>query len=121
MRTADVPAKLELAADRARIRSDGKDLAFVTLRIADRNGLTAPRADNRIRFTLEGPADIVATDNGDPTSFEPFQSSERSAFNGLCLAIVRGRPGQPGKVTLRAESASLEPATVVLQTVREIK
>jgi len=35
---------------------------------------------------------IVATDNGDPTSFVPFQSRERDAFNGLALATSgRGR------------------------------
>ncbi len=32
--------------------------------------------------------ELVATDNGDPTSFTPFQSAERESFNGLALAIV---------------------------------
>jgi beta-galactosidase len=118
VKTADAPAMLEMTADRARLRADGEDLVFVTVRVADRNGLTAPRADNRIRFTLEGPGEIIATDNGDPTSFESFQSPERRAFNGLCLVIVRGKPREPGKITLRAESAALQGATVILNSVR---
>jgi hypothetical protein len=36
--------------------------------------------------SVSGPADIVALDNGDPTSFEPFHGDTRSAFNGLALA-----------------------------------
>jgi beta-galactosidase len=119
--TAGAPARLELTPDRARIRADGRDLSFVTVRIADQDGRTAPRADNRVRFTLDGPGEIVATDNGDPTSFDSFQSPERKAFNGLCLVIVRAKPHQAGKMTLHAESESLQAATVILQSARELE
>jgi beta-galactosidase len=78
----------------------------------DEGGLMVPRSHNPIRFTIDGPGQIVATDNGDPTSHEPFQLSERDAFNGLCLAIVRAEPGQEGTIALRAESEGLEGAEV---------
>jgi hypothetical protein len=52
----------------------------------------------------------------DPTSFESFPSRERNAFNGLCLAIVRAKPGQTGTITLKAESEGLGEAAVVLQS-----
>jgi beta-galactosidase len=100
IKTADAPARLEMTADRPRIRADGLDLFFVTVRIADQHGSTAPRADNRIKFTLEGPGEIVATDNGDPTSFESFQSHERRAFNGFCL-VSRAWPIEASRERLR--------------------
>ncbi len=105
--TAGEPARLKLEPDRNRICADGKDLSFVTVTVTDKHGLTAPRADNRIRFKIEGPGEIVATDNGDPTSFELFQSPDRKAFNGLCLVIIRGKAGQPGKIKLTAKSDGL--------------
>ncbi|HTO05240.1 MAG TPA: DUF4982 domain-containing protein, partial [Opitutus sp.] len=114
MKTAQAPAKLEAMADRTEIRADGLDLSFVTVRIADENGLLAPRADNRIEFKVAGPGEIVATDNGDPTSFESFQATGRKAFNGLCLVIVRAKAGQPGKITLTASSAGLKDAVTVI-------
>jgi beta-galactosidase len=40
-----------------------------------------PRAANRVKFEVEGPGEIVATDNGDATRFEPSQSTEWNAFN----------------------------------------
>jgi beta-galactosidase len=107
VRTARAPAALEAVPDRPVIRPDGRDLAFVTVRVTDSSGVTAPRADNRIRFTIEGPGEIVATDNGDPTSFEPFQAQERAAFNGLCLVIVRAKVGQTGRIVLTASSDGL--------------
>jgi beta-galactosidase len=119
LKTAGAPARLAMAPDRASIRANGRDLSFITVRVVDKDGLTAPRADDRIKFTLDGPGQIVATDNGDPTSFESFQSRERQAFNGYCLVIVRGQPGLAGKLTLRAESASLQPASVDLRSVRD--
>ncbi|MDQ8755184.1 beta-galactosidase GalB [Sphingosinicella sp. LHD-64] len=118
MTTAGPPTALAAEVDRRRIHADGRDLAFVTVRVTDAAGRTAPRADNAVRFTVEGPGELVATDNGDPTSFVEFASPTRPAFNGLALAIVRARPGEAGRITLRAETEGLEGASVVIETRR---
>lgn len=117
VRTAGAPAALDLQPDRAAIRADGTDLAFVTVRITDRDGLTAPRADHRLEFKIEGPGEIVATDNGDPTSFEPFPSPARQAFSGLCLVIVRAKPGPPGEIRLTATGEGLRSGEAVITAV----
>ena len=116
VRTATAPARLEATPDRTEIRGDGSDLSFVTVRVVDDNGVTVPRADNRIRFTIAGPGEIVATDNGDATSFEPFQAPARKAFNGLCLVIVRAKPGQTGTIQLTAASEGLRSAATSITT-----
>jgi beta-galactosidase len=105
-----------MTPDRARIRADGLDLSFITVRVTDRDGLTVPRANQKVRFTVTGPGEIIATDNGDPTSFESFQAPDRAAFNGLCLVVVKGKPKQPGQIVVRAESASLQSAAVMLRS-----
>jgi beta-galactosidase len=117
MKTAGSPARLKLEPDRAQIRADGRDLSFVTLTVTDKDDWMAPRADNRIHFDVTGPGEIVATDNGDPTNLEPFQSHDRAAFNGLCLVIIRGKPGQPGRIDITAESEGLRSATISIGTV----
>jgi beta-galactosidase len=116
VRTAGAPAALRAEADRAALASDGRDLAFVTVRIVDKDGVPAPRARDRVRFTVDGPAELVATDNGDPTDFTSFQSPERTAFNGLVLGIVRTRAGAGGTITVRATGAGLVPAVVMLRS-----
>jgi len=113
-RTAGRAARVTLTADRTALGADGRDLAYVTVAIADRAGETVPRASNTVRFTLNGPGDIVGVDNGDATSFEPFQASQRRAYNGLALVIVRTRAGQAGTLTLTAQSDGLAPARVTL-------
>jgi beta-galactosidase len=114
MKTAGSAAKLKLEPDHNEIRADGRDLSFVTVTVTDKDGVTVPRADNRIQFEVNGPGEIVAMDNGDPTSFESFQSHDRKAFNGLCLAIIRGKSNQPGKIKLTAKADGLEVGTTVV-------
>ncbi len=112
VKTAGEAAGLKMEPDRGEIRADGHDLSFVTVSVTDKAGLTAPRADNSIHFDIEGPGEIVATDNGDATSFESFVSHDRKAFNGLCLVIVRSKAGQSGKIKLTAKSTGLKTASV---------
>jgi len=102
VKTTWKPEQILLKADRDVIKSDGYDLSYVTVAIADKNGIQVPRSDSRIKFSVSGPGEIVATDNGDATSFELFQSKERNAFNGLALVIVRSKPNEDGVITLHA-------------------
>ena len=116
VKTAGEAAKIELQADRPIIQADGKDLTFITVKVTDKNGLLVPRANNKFKFSIEGPGEIVATDNGDATSFVSFTSQEREAFNGLCLVIIRGKPGQVGMIKLKAESAGMDNALLSIKT-----
>lgn len=108
VRTAGEPASLELSADRSRIQANGEDLSFVTVRVVDRDGLFCANAMNEIRFEVEGPGEIVATDNGDPTDMTAFPSHHRRAFNGLALVIIKAKPGQTGTITVKAEASKIK-------------
>ncbi|HVS72521.1 MAG TPA: glycoside hydrolase family 2 TIM barrel-domain containing protein [Phycisphaerae bacterium] len=106
VKTTGAPAALAATPDRAAIAADGKDLSFVTINVNDSAGLTVPTATNLIKFTLTGPGQIVATDNGDATDMSIFHTPERSAFGGKALAIIRATG--PGTITLHAESENLQ-------------
>jgi beta-galactosidase len=113
--TAGEASRILLDADRGEIAADG-DLAFVTVRVADRDGSTAPRADHLLRFEISGPGEIAAVDNGDATSYQPFQADRITAFHGLALVIVRSRVGATGRIVLRATAEGLTPAAVAIAT-----
>lgn len=114
VRTTGKAVGLSLSADRSTIDSDGADLAFITVNVEDKDGLTVPRTHPLIKFEIDGPGEIVATDNGDATSFVPFQSHEREAFNGLALVIVKAKKGAKGKFKVRATSNGLTTGEVVV-------
>jgi beta-galactosidase len=106
--TASEASRLLLTPDRSTIEGDGKDLSFVTLTVADKDGRMLPHSMNSIHFEITGPGEIVATDNGDPTDMTAFPSMERKAFNGLALAIVRAKRGERGRIVVTAKSDGLQ-------------
>lgn len=79
------------------------------------------RVNNPIHFESEGPGEIVATDNGDPTSFESFSSHDRKAFNGLCLVIVRGIARQPGEIKLTVTADGLKTGALSIATALNVE
>lgn len=116
VKTTGVPKKLMLSADRATIKNDGADLSFVTVKVTDEHGLMVPNAKQLIKFTIDGPGEIVATDNGDAANMVSFTSQEREAFNGLCLVIIRAKVAQAGTIRITASSAGLGSGTLVVNT-----
>jgi beta-galactosidase len=116
VRTTGEPNSLMLKPDRTGIDADGRDLSFVTLTVVDKAGLMVPRAMNLIHFEIDGPGEIVATDNGDPTDFTVFASKDRKAFNGLALAIVKAKRGERGTITVTAKSDGLAQARATITT-----
>jgi beta-galactosidase len=118
VKTAGAPARIRLVPDRAALRADGDDLSFITVRVEDRDGNLCPRADSLVKFSVTGTGTIEAVDNGNAASVEPFHGSERKAFAGLALLIVRSRPGEAGAIQVAATSEGLASATVTLSTKR---
>ena len=112
--TAGEPARIELSADRDVLDADGLDLAYVTVRIVDKDGNLCPVADNRVRFEVSGTGAFRACANGDAACLEPFQHPEMPAFSGQLTAIVQAAD-KPGTVRLTALSDGLESAVISLR------
>jgi len=115
VRTAGAPAKIELQADRKMIKSDGKDLSFITVRITDANGELVPDAANELNFQIEGDGMLVGLDNGYQASLESFKTHRHKAYNGLCLAILQAKT-RPGKIVVRVSGEGLAEATIRLES-----
>jgi len=112
VQTTGASSALELQVDRPTIQADGKDLAFITVKLVDSKGRLVPNAKNALSFRLEGAGEIVATDNGDAANMVSFTAKARSAFNGLCLVIVKAHAGKTGHLKLIATGAGLTEGSV---------
>jgi beta-galactosidase len=119
LRTAAKPAAIKLWADQLELAADWDDVSFVEAKVVDANGITVPDAADLIHFQLSGPGLIAAVDNGDPSSHESFQASERHVFQGHCVAIVRAT-GE-GQITLSASAAGLAGASASIDALRPTK
>jgi len=115
VKTTGQAEQVTLQPDRASIHADGLDLSYVTVTIADKDGVLVPRSKNHVKFEISGPGKILAVDNGDATSFESFQAGERNAFNGLALVIVQSTK-EDGNIVLKATSPGLLVGETVIRT-----
>lgn len=112
IKTTGDPVQLLISADRNVINADGSDLSFITVKVAAADRLVIPDADNKVTFSISGPGEIVATDNGDPANLVSFASTEREAYFGLVLVIVKANKGKPGVIEVSVTSKGLKPASL---------
>ena len=118
VRTSGKPHHLEVIADRDQLTADGKDLAYITVRVVDKDGNLCP-ADNRlVNFTVKGAGRYRAAANGDATSLDLFHLPKMPAFSGQLTAIVQ-MTEQPGEIIFEAKAKGVKSGKLVLRSVRK--
>ena len=117
--TADDPAAIKLSADRQVIKSDGRDLSYITVDVTDANGNFMPTADNQMYFNITGDGKIVGVDNGNAPSWERYKDYDgvwkRKAFSGKALVIVQSTK-EEGSFTLTATGDGLSSDSITCYT-----
>lgn len=86
------------------LKADGKDLAFVTVSLLDKDGNECPLADDELSFEVTGAGTFKAACNGDATSLESFTQPQMKLFSGKLVVIVQSKT-QKGNVTLKVKDA----------------
>ena len=109
VRTAGKPYRLLLSTDRTTLQANGKDLAFVTASIVDKEGNICPKAKNLVKFSVSGAGSYRASANGDPTCLYAFQNPEMPAFSGKLMVLVQSSK-QTGSIQLKVTSKGLKGA-----------
>jgi beta-galactosidase len=115
LKTAGPPARIRLLADRSRISADGQDLSFVTVEITDAEGNIQPNAGNRLHFAISGPGVIAGVDNGNGKDPDPYTGTERNAFHGRSLVVIRSTR-DAGKIRLEAGSQGMTSACITIRS-----
>ena len=110
--TAGKPSRIELSADRNVLSADGEDLAFVTVKVVDKDGNLCPDAAEKLKFKVSGALAYRAACNGDPTCLEQFHLPQMTTFSGMLVVVVQSKEvAGLGKLTVSGKglkSASIE-------------
>lgn len=114
VKTTGPAAKIKLSADSKVLNADGRDLAFVTISIVDKDGLRVPTANSLVHFRVSGPGTIRAVGNGDPTNHDSFLSDRYKAFHGQCMLIIQSTEGKRGSIHVTAESEALTSGDIMI-------
>ena len=114
LQTAGAPARIRLTADCSVLRTDGQDLAFITVELVDAAGIVVPQADESVTYTLTGPGTLAGIGSGDLTNTESYRANPRKAFQGRALVVIRSQ-ASTGNLVLSAAAPGLVPAKLQLQ------
>jgi beta-galactosidase len=114
--TADKPYQIVLEPDRTALNADGKDLAFVTVSVVDKNGIPCPTATQQLKFAVKGKGTYRAACNGDATSLELFHLPTMKLFSGKLVVLVQSST-ETGEIELSVTGKGLKSARLSLQSV----
>ncbi len=116
LETAGQPTRLVIETENPDWRADGMDLQYVKVRAVDKKGRVVPTNDYKVTFQVEGPARMIAVDNGDHSSNDLFDGNEKQLYEGFAMAIVRSSKDMPGKVKVTVSSKGLKGAAKTVMT-----
>ena len=115
LKTTGKPVQIRLTADRSEIKANRNDLAYLTVEVTDEAGNLVPDAELPVHFTISGTGELAAVENGNPKDLKSFRQPKVNSFKGKCLVILRPS-GVPGEIKLKAESAGLAGAELIVET-----
>ena len=118
IRTAGKPHHIELKADRTHLTADGKDLAYINVRIVDKNGNLCPDETREVRFRVTGAGSYRAAANGNPINLESFQLNKMKLFSGQLTAIVQTAE-EAGAILFEAQADGVKSALLQLNSQEE--
>jgi len=88
LRTAGKATRIALTGDRA-TASTGDDVVTIIATAVDEKGIQVPDASDEVQFTVTGPGEIVATDNGSILDHDSFSLPRHHLYSGRAIAFVR--------------------------------
>lgn len=111
IRTAGKPHRIELSTPHHTLNADDKDLAYVTLRIVDKDGNLCPTDGRLVNFNVKGAGRYRASANGDPTCLDLFHLPRMHAFNGMLTVILQASK-EAGTMELKASAKGLKSGSI---------
>lgn len=116
LKTAGSAAIIKAKADRTTILANGQDLSFVSIELTDKNGNLQPNAENRLKFSIDGPGVIAGVDNANIKDVDSYVANTRKAWHGRALVVVRSTR-KSGDITLTVSSDGLSAASITIRSI----
>ena len=113
LRTAGENIKMTVECEGMTLKADGEDLAFVTVRLTDDQGIDNLFAEKEITVTVEGAGSLQGFGNADPRAIGSYDHPTWKTFDGYVMAVVRAGE-EPGKIIVRFDSEGLESQEIVI-------
>lgn len=104
LETADSKVQLFAETDRKTLSADGEDLAFITVKLVDENGIENLFASKKVTVSVKGAGTLQAFGSADPKALGSYDDTTWQTYDGYVMAVIRaGREAGTVTVTFTAE------------------
>lgn len=114
LQTSGKPDAIRIEADKEEIKADGYEVVHITAQLLDEDGNPVLHTEEEIHFQVEGPAQIIGSDNGSNTVRDNYASDKLLTANGKCLLIIQSEK-EAGSITILASAKEIESNKIKIQ------
>ena len=112
--TAKDEVQMQVDCEGEVLKADGEDLAFVTVKLTDDQGVENLFAEKEITVTVEGAGTLQGFGNADPRAIGSYDDPTWKTFDGYVMAVVRaGR--EAGTIKVRFDAEGCESREIEIQ------
>ncbi|WP_138750754.1 glycoside hydrolase family 2 TIM barrel-domain containing protein [Paenibacillus sinopodophylli] len=116
LKSAGNTEKLLVEVDRSEIEASDRDLTFITVTIADENGILKPLADRNVTVTVEGSGVLQGFGSANPKLEGNFFDSTQKTYDGKVLAVIRPTSSGIIHVSFNAEGCTKQTVQITVRT-----
>ena len=97
------------------LKADGEDMAFIAVRVVDKDGNLCPKASHQLVMKVTGEGKFKGVCNGDQTSLEVFTNPTMKLFNGELVVGVQTTK-TAGDMVLKVSGKGVSSASITLKS-----
>lgn len=114
LKTADSVVELQAVCEGQTLKADGEDLAFVTVKLVDKDGVENLIAEKEITVSVEGAGTLQGFGNADPRAIGSYDDTTWKTYNGYVMAVIRAGV-EAGEIKVKFEADGCQSKEVVIR------
>lgn len=115
LQTAEDAVELQTVCEGQELKANGSDLAFVTVKLTDKNGVENIFAQKEVTVSVEGSGVLQGFGNADPRAIGSYDDTTWKTFDGEVMAVIRSTE-EAGEIRVTFTAEGCESKTVVITT-----
>ncbi|HIT90093.1 MAG TPA: DUF4982 domain-containing protein [Candidatus Merdenecus merdavium] len=115
LNTANDEIHLQVECEEEKLKADGEDLAFITVKLVDDNGIENLYAEREISIEIVGPGVLQGFGNADPRSVGSYDSTTWKTYDGYVMAVIRSEK-EVGTIHVKLKANGCEEQEIFIET-----
>ena len=99
-------AKIQVTANKIKMKADGYDAVHVEVRLTDANGNTITNKEEKIEYQIIGNAKLIGIDNGWEKNIQPSRANDIITHDGKAMAVIQAGT-KPGKIKIVVKAGNI--------------